>query len=330
MRKSLFQIAILAIALSMPVLFGAPAFGSSSLDETPPTKSPPQLNAHVTVNEPVVRLGDLFSNTGDRAEVAVAYAPEPGKQLVLDARWLYRVARAYNIEWQPVGLSIQSVVERASVLVPRDEIRERILSALAGYGVVGDMEIEFSNPLQQIYLAADQKPTVRVDNINYQKRSGHFTALVVAGTERMRFSGRAYRVVEVPVLKSRVLRGDIITKSEIGWTKMKADRVQRDVIVDAEDLIGKTPKRGVRAGMPVRNVDVRRPLLVKKNSLVMVVHKVPNMVLTAQGKALQAGSNGDIIQVQNLRSKHVIEAEIIGPGQVAVRSITKELSMITN
>ena len=148
--------------------------------------------------------------------------------------------------------------------------------------------------------------------------------------ERVRMTGRAFRTVDVPVLRNRVLRGDVIREDNLQWVKMKAERVQHDIIVDASDLIGKTPKRGVRAGHPVRGADVTRPLLVEKNSLVTIFHKVPNMMLTAQGKALQSGADGDVVQIKNGRSNQVIEAEVIGPGRVAVRSISHQISMSLN
>jgi len=91
-----------------------------------------------------------------------------------------------------------------------------------------------------------------------------------------------------------------------------------------------TPKRGIRAGSPIRRADVRRPVMVEKNSLVTIFHKVPNLVLTAQGKALQSGSDGDIVQIKNQRSNQVIEAEVIAPGRVAVRSLSDQLAYTLN
>ena len=47
------------------------------------------------------------------------------------------------------------------------------------------------------------------------------------------------------------------------------------------------------------------------------------MILTAQGKALENGSDGDVIPISNMNSKKIVEAEIIGQGKVAVRPITQ-------
>ncbi|MBO6521456.1 MAG: flagellar basal body P-ring formation protein FlgA [Rhodospirillales bacterium] len=87
---------------------------------------------------------------------------------------------------------------------------------------------------------------------------------------------------------------------------------------------------GIRAGYPIRNNDVTRPVLVEKNSLVTIIHQVPNMILTAQGKAMQDGADGDIVQIKNGRSNQIVEAEVIGPGRVAVKSLSQQLSMSLN
>ena len=72
------------------------------------------LKETVTVNSRRVYIGDLFRNAGNKADIAIAYAPRPGQRAIFDARWLYRVARAYNLDWRPLGNQDQVVVERKS------------------------------------------------------------------------------------------------------------------------------------------------------------------------------------------------------------------------
>ena len=45
---------------------------------------------------------------------------------------------------------------------------------------------------------------------------------------------------------------------------------------------------------------------------------MPKMILTAQGKALDNGADGDTVRITNTQSKKVIEAEVTGMGRVAV------------
>lgn len=321
----------ITLAVLGSLLLASPAHSDEVASIQP---APPQLNPHVVVEEHVIRLGDLFTNAGENAEVPVAYAPEPGKQATLDARWLYRVASAYKLDWKPLGARTQSLVERASVTVPMEEVKAQLLYALAEQGLDGDMDIDLSTRMVQIHLPAGEAATIHVDAIEYFERTGRFTAIVSTpgsgDKSRMRLSGRAYRTIEVPVLRERVLRGDVIKERDVAYVRMNADRVQPDAIVDASELIGMTPRRGIRTGRPIRTTDIARPLLVNKNNLVVIVHRLPNMLLTAQGKALENGADGDVIQIKNAQSDQVIEAEVIGPGKVAVKTLAQQISMSIN
>ena len=89
------------------------------------------------------------------------------------------------------------------------------------------------------------------------------------------------------------------------------------------DLIGRTPRRGIRAGSPVQISAVQRPIIVAKNSLVTIVLRTPRMTLTATGKALENGADGDVIKISNSQSKTVIEAEVITAGRVSIRPTTQ-------
>ncbi len=321
----------LALVVAFAVGLGAaPAAAAEDAADTLPSL----LHEHILTNERVVRLGDLFSNTGEKAEIGVTYAPEPGKRLVLDARWLFRVAAAYGLDWRPMDGTVQAVVERDAIAIPMELIKEEILFALSDQGLGENIDLAFSAGFQQIFIPAADDPTLRVDAVDYRPRTGRFVALLSAGGGRdmrqLRITGRAFETVEVPVLNARVQRGDPIRDHHIEWIKAKAERVQNDVVLDASDIVGMTPRRGLRPGQPIRANDITRPMIVERNGLVTIVHKVLNMSLTAQGRALQAGAMGETVQVKNAQSSMIIDAEIIGPGRVAVRSASQKLSMNLN
>ena len=129
--------------------------------------------------------------------------------------------------------------------------------------------------------------------------------------------------IEVPVPSRRISANEVITKRDIKWVKVRQNRLPRGVIVDINELIGKAPKRGLRAGIPVRTANVQQPILVPKGSLVTIYLKAPRMMLTAQGKALDNGSDGEVIRITNIQSNKVIEAEVTGVAKVAVLPIGK-------
>lgn len=321
--------AVLLAALAAP-LAALPAWGDGVPAPLPELAygemaAPVLLNDQVVVGDRLVRLGDLFANvSADKAEIPVAYAPEPGREAILDARWLYRVAHHYGIDWRPLSAKEQAVVVRDSITVGRTEIEEHVHAALVERGVDPAMGVELSNRMMTLYLPAGAGSQIAVDDVYHDPRSGRFTATITAPAgspqaDRIRVTGRAFRTVEVPVIASRLLPGDLIDRSDIEWIKVRADDLQRDALVDAADLVGRTPTRGLAAGQPVRSRDIRDPLLVERGQLVTIYHRHPLMTLAVQGKALQNGSKGDVVRVQNTRSNTVVEATVSGAGRVVVQ-----------
>ena len=281
------------------------------------------LRESVVVKSKLVRLGDLFSNTGAKADITVAYAPAPGKRALFDARWLSRVARAYGLDWRPLGLQDQIMVERESQIITRAEIEDSIHAALISQGAERSMTVELSNRLLRLYVASGSLATVGVEDVAYEPRTGRFTAIVVAPARdpratRTRVTDRLVKITEVPVLNRRMLRNEVITKGDIKWIKVRADRLRRGTITDSNELIGMAVKRGAKAGLPLQAGAIQRPILVAKGSLVTIILKAPKMILTAQGKALDNGADGDTVRITNTQSKKVIEAEVTGMGRVAV------------
>jgi len=125
--------------------------------------------------------------------------------------------------------------------------------------------------------------------------------------------------IDVPTLARMLRPGDIINSGDIVWTQVPRDRLNPMIVTDAVGLIGRTPKRPLRIGDPVRDVDVQMPSAVKRNDLVDLSLSTPFLQITTQGKALEDGPVGAAIRVQNVRSGKTIEGIVIGPGNVAIR-----------
>lgn len=293
---------------------------------TPGNALEARLHPFVTVEGATVRLSDLFQNAGKYGDKVIAYAPQPGRKLVLDAKWLYRAARIYGIAWRPNSNLDQSIVSRRSVTIDTAIIEEAILGT-AAEKITGDgkLEAELDNKALQIHLPADFPNTVSVRTFSHDPVSGRFTALVFApdmrpGATRMTVTGRVRRLVEVPVLSSRKSGSDVIRESDIEWVTLRDDQVGRNVILDPGRLIGMSPKRPIQAQRPIRLAEVQTPVLVEKGSRVTITLNAPYLKLTATGRALEDGGKGETIRVQNTQSSKTIDAVVVATGHVSVES----------
>jgi len=122
----------------------------------------------------------------------------------------------------------------------------------------------------------------------------------------------------VPMLSHPVAPGAVITAADLTEVMVRRDQLGQDVSSDPKELIGKTPRRPLRAGEPVRLADVQLPILVHKGELVTMLLDTGSLQLTAQGAALEEGAKGALIRVSNAKSSRLLDATIIGSGLVRV------------
>ena len=281
------------------------------------------LRTSIIVDGKYLTLGDVFGISDEKSSRRIAYSPKPGRSASFDAKWLYRVARANRVNWQPINLNTRVFVERASQRIYHQEVVDSLTSALHMKNVKGQIEISINGGSRNLHVASDQLATVGVENLVYDSNTGRFAASLVApandpSAERSRITGRVHRLESVPIMNKRLGRGSVIRKEDIGWLKLRSSRVRKFMVLDEEDLIGMAAKRTIRESTPIRYSHIRRPILVNKGSLVTIRLNTPLMTLTAQGKAPQEGSIGDTIPIINIQSKQTIEAKVTGLNQVTV------------
>jgi flagella basal body P-ring formation protein FlgA len=330
MHRFLIAIAVTLIAASSagPLVQAASQPAAQSPEHVPaqPTVQPTGpvlLKANVVIDGPIVHLGDLFDGLGANGATPVARAPAPGNRVAVDARWLSAVARAYAVAWRPSSRLDGSVIERASIVIETQRIEDATMDALRRRGIDGRLSLVLDNPVTRIHLPTDAEPSLLVAGLSHNPETGRFTAHLIAPAEgtplaRLTISGRAIEMIEIPVLRRRMLPGEVIRAGDITWQDTRADRISRNVVLDPINLVGKSPRRPIRAESPVLGGELRQPVLVSRNSLVTIRLQTARMVLTARGRAMEPGAKGDVIRVVNTKSNQIISASVTAAGTVEV------------
>jgi flagella basal body P-ring formation protein FlgA len=77
-------------------------------------------------------------------------------------------------------------------------------------------------------------------------------------------------------------------------------------------------RKQLRAGQAIKAIDIGKPDLVSRDQSVTLIYEAPGLYLTGRGKAVDSGTQGDVVNVTNLQSKRVVQGTVVGPGQVAV------------
>jgi flagella basal body P-ring formation protein FlgA len=156
-------------------------------------------------------------------------------------------------------------------------------------------------------------------SVDYQPRTGAFSALVTAGgAAPVRVTGRAEALVEVPALARTIAAGERIGADDIVWIEQRANRLASDAVMDPAEIEGQEAKRTLRPGVALRRYDVKIPSVIRKNELITVFYSRPGITLAARGRALEDATQGAAMRVLNLQSNRVIEAVADAPGRARV------------
>ena len=284
----------------------------------------PMLRAEASVLGEIVRIGDLVENAGPAAEVAIFRAPDLGQTGAVPVARLVEALRTHRLSDLDTRGLRDVAVSRASRTISRKEIEERITAAFAGqngFGTAQDLTLTFDREPRPIEIEPTAEE-LRVLRAVYDPSARRFdVSLELPGTPRrmnLRFTGTLVETAEVATLSRALARGDVIRASDVAIERKPKSLVGDTTLRSAEQVVGLAARRSLQPGQPLRAPDVMKPEVVRANETVTIVYEVPGMALTARGKALDAGAEGDLVNVLNPQSKRTLQATVIGPGRVSV------------
>lgn len=277
----------------------------------------------VTVAGPVIHVGDIFIGAGPHAGDTVAPSPPAGTRITYGADWLGAVAHEHGLAWRPGSALDQVTIIRASRVIDSDAIKAALMQAIAAQGGIAGATLELDHPGSSFVVPAEAPAGIAVEGLSIDRRTGVVTASIAAppgdpAAVRRRIVARLVYHVSVPVLTHAMAPGATIAAADVRTLTVRRDRLATDSATDPAQLIGKTPRRPLAAGTPVRLDDLAAPLLVHRGALVTLVLETPNLRLTSQGKALDDGTLGALVRVQNTASNRVIDATVLAEGVAAV------------
>lgn len=283
------------------------------------------LKSSGVISDNSIMLSDIFSGLPAHKDKVLGPAPQPGKDMVLNARTLMRIAIALDLPWRPVDAGEHIVLSRAATIVDFQMIEDVLKTEMAGKGIGDNYQIAFNGPFSEIVLPMDEAPSVEVKSINIRENQGRFEATLVAPSKRhplktMRVSGTVQRVIQVPVLRESMRQGMVIGKRDIEYVAMRERDLGHSTILHEGELVGMTPRRVALQGKPLKLQDLEAPQIVERGDFVTMVFAHKGMTLTAKGKALENGAKGELIRVSNLSTSKTLQAEVVAQREVKVSS----------
>lgn len=286
----------------------------------------PVLRANVTVSSDVVRIGDVIENAGSAAQIAIFRAPDLGTTGSLPIAQLLAALRAHQV----IGVDTRDLrevsVTRSSRTLVSKEIEQqvaRVLERRNGLGDAANISVTFERDLRELQLDAAYTGDMRATIVRFDPRNGRFDITfeipndVTYNPTKLRFIGTAVETIEAAVLTRAVERNEILKSSDVVVERRPKSEIGNDVI-NRDRSVGMQARKQMRAGQALKAADLGKPDLVSRDQGVMLIYQAPGLYLTGRGKALDSGTEGDVVNIVNLQSKRTVQGVVTGPGQVTI------------
>ena len=280
------------------------------------------LRPTTMLHGPTVLLRDLFDDPGAEAERVLGPGPAPGGRIVVEAAQLRAIARQFDVDWQPSSNADRAVLERPGQPMNRDDALAAVRSALVAAGASPDCAIEltgFTAPL----LPIGTIPHAIVSQLDYESRSGRFTALLSLAGDGMepanlRVTGQVQEMVDLPVAVARLPAGTILGPDDLHMARVSTASLRGEAVHSIEQTTGMQLTHTLQPGQSLSPSDLIHPTMVRRGALVRLRLESGGLFVTGQGVALEAGAEGERIKVQNPGSRTLLEGIVIGPNLVRV------------
>jgi flagella basal body P-ring formation protein FlgA len=288
----------------------------------------PVLRANITVAGDVVRIGDVIDNAGPAAQIAIYRAPDLGTTGSLTVTQVLTALRSHQV----IGVDTRDLreisVTRLARMLPAKEIEGQVARALEhkqGLGDAASLSLTFDRDIGDIKLEASNTGAMQPISLRFDPRNGRFDITFeiandnVSAPTRLRFTGSAVETVETAVLTRGVERNEVLKSSDVVVERRPKAEVGGDV-AGRDRAVGMQARKQLRAGQPLKLADLAKPDLVQRDQSVTLIYEAVGLYLTIRGKALEGGTEGDVVSVLNLQSKRTISGVVTGRGQVTISS----------
>jgi flagellar basal body P-ring formation protein FlgA len=334
--RALLLAAALIAALPAPALAASgdavPAFGADAAAITPPV-----LRADVSVSSDIVRIGDVIDNAGAAGQIAIYRAPDLGTTGSLPTAQVLAALRAHQVIGVDTRDIKQVTVTRVARNVDAKDIRSAVAQALEhrnGLGDAANLTLTFDRDVPDLRLDPSNTGKMQPSAMRYEPRTTRFDVSFEIANDsgaptKLRFTGTAIETIDVAVLTRNIERTEMLKSADVTIERRPKAEIGGEAAT-REGALGMQLRRPMRAGQAIKVADLAKPDLVQRDQGVTLIYQTAGLYLTTRGKALDNGTEGDVVNVLNLQSKRTISGVVTGRGQVTIQIATPEPVIISN
>lgn len=127
---------------------------------------------------------------------------------------------------------------------------------------------------------------------------------------------RLYR--DVVILTRPLKRNSEIGQADVSMVERDVGLLNQGYLIDPTQAVGKKLTRAMQSDQVISPRYLALTEVIRKGDQVVISARSSTVGVRMPGEALSDGGVGEQISVRNLRSKRVVKARVIGPGQVEV------------
>lgn len=204
------------------------------------------------------------------------------------------------------------------------QLQEIVETALESSGAGDRIEASFIAPESLLQYRSEDELSIDVSFLDYDARTHRFDAELRLSEDgkaiqQASVKGRYSAMMEVPVLTRRIASGEPIEDADVTMGLVSTQRLRHNAIYERSDLVGKSPRRSLRAGQPVSGHEVEAMRIVAKGDLLSLHFKTPYLHIQTVVEAMESGAEGSVISVRNSDSGHILRATVVKPGIAEIR-----------
>lgn len=184
------------------------------------------------------------------------------------------------------------------------------------------VRVEFFGPMPEVAGLAGQA------DLQVRSRAGEryigrtsFTVRFSKGDTVVREEAVRVRIevfTDLVVSTREIMRDAVIGSDDVTVTSKWMDTAPAGILTDAAEAVGKKAVMRLNAGTEISRTMLRSAPVVKKGEVVRIVLESGPMVISAVGLCQEDGAKGDLVRVQNISSKKIIFARVMGSSLVRV------------
>jgi flagella basal body P-ring formation protein FlgA len=250
-------------------------------------------------------------------DTVIGYSPAPGARRIFQLAELKRIGARYGVS---VSLDSKACFEWKMQIITEDQVRAAIRESLKAPEARVEILAMSNAPAPEGKMSFPQNGLSAATNIDPSTPVTWKGYVLYNATRRFSVWARVKVSATMPrvVAAEPLAAGKPVGKDQIRLETSDDFPLRNDTARSLDEVLGRLPRRAVRAGLPVLRSDLTEAFEVERGDTVEVTALSGAAQLELEATAEASGRQGDVISLRNPRSGKLFRARIEGKGRAIV------------